>query len=702
MELRNGDLLLRLCDRTGCIERMCNVRTGWELAGADGDIFTMNVPIPKYDDFDEPDVCSRNKNLICGRAQTLTRLTPLEHGVELYWAALQSPFGGALPISFTARIEAAGEGFRFSGRVENRSDYVIEQLGFPALPCLQKPRQAARFVMQQTGYTHIAENELYPRFNTDVGYWSSEFPFKRVATVDSPFLLLEGGGEGLYVGFHTPAPRYAAFYFLELLPSVADASTREWSTPLDDGTFCPHLSFAVDHFPFLAPGGTLELVPVQLAPYVGSWEAGARYYKEYRRGWQTDRQAPAWVLEGRPWFQVQLNSYGDGLRYRYSDLVDIGRRCRDNGVAAIQLTGWTRQGQDGCTPSLDIDPRLGSWQELRDAIAAVEAMGVHIILYCKFIFADTRTDWYRRTLADCVSKDVYGDAQTFAGYPYERPSLLCGINPHRLGVMCTLSEQWQAVCVEELKKCLALGASGILADESQHHCQYSTCFAPDHGHPVPGFLFAGDVALGRKLRAACVEAGRPDFLIAGEGCYDLESPVYQLAYIRADRGVRSSARFYAPQYPILNGFWGFNDRNSVNICLLHRYIMELETRQFKGMVDEFGQTLAYAGKVEALRRRYAALLWDGEQTGSLGAAVSSDWPEEVQHSVFNAADGGRAVVAIHYGDAPACVSVRFSDGHAPACVVTPEQPDRRPYTDGFLLPPRSAAVFLSDASEPNA
>ena len=82
--------------------------------------------------------------------------------------------------------------------------------------------------------------------------------------------------------------------------------------------------------------------------------------------------------------------------------------------------------------------------------------------------------------------------------------------------------------------------------------------------------------------------------------------------------------------------------------------------------------------------------------------MSSDWPEEVQHSVFNAADGGRAVVAIHYGDAPACVSVRFSDGHAPACVVTPEQPDRRPYTDGFLLPPRSAAVFLSDASEPNA
>ena len=40
-------------------------------------------------------------------------------------------------------------------------------------------------------------------------------------------------------------------------------------------------------------------------------------------------------------------------------------------------------------------------------------------------------------------------------------------------------------------------------------------------------------------------------------------------------------------YPYLCGVWGFNDRNSLNICLLYRYIISYETRHFRGDVDAF-------------------------------------------------------------------------------------------------------------------
>lgn len=59
-------------------------------------------------------------------------------------------------------------------------------------------------------------------------------------------------------------------------------------------------------------------------------------------------------------------------------------------------------------------------------------MGVHVIPYTKFIFADTRTERFRNELNQYASRDTFGDIHSFCGYSYERSSILTGINTHRL------------------------------------------------------------------------------------------------------------------------------------------------------------------------------------------------------------------------------------------------------------------------------
>jgi hypothetical protein len=60
--------------------------------------------------------------------------------------------------------------------------------------------------------------------------------------------------------------------------------------------------------------------------------------------------------------------------------------------------------------------------------------------------------------------------------------------------MCQASPAWRKRALEEFRKSVELGASGILFDECQWHMS-PYCFSKTHGHAVPGAVFSGDVPL---------------------------------------------------------------------------------------------------------------------------------------------------------------------------------------------------------------
>ena len=236
------------------------------------------------------------------------------------------------------------------------------------------------------------------------------------------------------------------------------------------------------HVPYIQPGETRTLTPVALQAFQGGWQHGVDIYKNWRSTWYQPAQAPEWASEPHAWQQLHINSPEDELRIRFTDLPKIGEECAKHGVKAIQLVGWNDGGQDQGNPSHNPDSRLGTLDELKEAIQKIQALGVKLILFAKFTWADRGTEWFRKELIRMAIKDPYGDYYHYVGYQYQTATQLLDINTKRLIPMCFLDEDYLDLADREFKKTLDLGADGILFDECLHHGPALLCFDPEHGH----------------------------------------------------------------------------------------------------------------------------------------------------------------------------------------------------------------------------
>ena len=81
--------------------------------------------------------------------------------------------------------------------------------------------------------------------------------------------------------------------------------------------------------------------------------------------------------------------------------------------------------------------------------------------------------------------------------------------------------------------------------------------------------------------------------------------------------------YIAPFAPMSVAVTGDNDRQMINACLLYRFSMSYEPRDFHGELDEIPVTLTYGRAVDDLRRRYREWIWDAEFRDTLGAQVTA-------------------------------------------------------------------------------
>jgi hypothetical protein len=248
---------------------------------------------------------------------------------------------------------------------------------------------------------------------------------------------------------------------------------------------------------------------------------------------------------------------------------------------------------------------------------------------------------------------------------------------------------YREVAVREFQKLLDLGAAGWLFDEVCHHGPAQYSFAPGHGYTPPGFMYAGDLPLAAQLRAAADKAS-PDFLFSGEGQQDWLAQYYPVSEI----GLTSVpiCQYIDSRLPLLTGVSGFDDRETLNLILLNRYIIQYEPYYYKGHLADFPLTLAYGKKIDALRRRYKACLWDGEFRDTLGAKVTATGSS--RYSVFVASASKRAVVVVNQEYAKAISATVELPNPRKLLIATPEQPDAQPTSGTVQISARSVAVVM--------
>jgi hypothetical protein len=642
---------------SGALTKLENKALRWnvEQRPAFGDTFQLSALTDDHKD-----------NLVLGRKQRAVEVKKLSaRQIRFQWKNLVSERGDVLPITLTGIVSLTNDALTFAATLENDSPLMVSTIDYPYLGDLNPPAKNEPLRSEHMWYGNLQSQDI------------SKSP--TVMSRQSLFCLIQSTHQGLYLEMHDPTQPYLLNFGFETRGDLK-ASTNNSA----------RIEFHARHFVYAHPHTTRELVPVVLRGYQGDWHAGVDCYKEWRKQWFQEPHLPDWAKEVHSWTMLRMNTPEQDYGVRYTNFVQYGREWAACDIRAVQVVGWNKGGQDGGDPTQDTDPGLGTWQQFHDAIAQVQAMGVKVILFAKLNWADLTTDWYSNELYKYECTDENGKRYEQGGYAYVTPTQLAGIGLHRRAVMDFLDPKYRVVAGNEFQKILALGAEGWLWDEVCHHASALYSWAPDHGYTPPGYVYGGDLPLSAQLRAAA-DKMNPDFLFSGEGPEDWLMQYYPVSEVGIS-AVPICQYIDARHCLILAGVSGFDDREQLNMILLRHCVIQYEPFLYKGHITDFPLTLTYGKKIDALRSKYKAWLWDGEFRDTLGAEVSAEG--SYRYSVFVADSGQRAVVVVNQEfNKPITAEVKLP--HAGKLVVaTPEQPDGQPTTGTLQIPARSVAVVM--------
>lgn len=686
--IRGDRALAEFDDGTGGLRRLSHASLGSFVgAGDGGGLFVLELPRGG-----DRTVVVRTADQRLSSAE----VSPAGDAVDLRWSDLVASDGSAVPGEL--RVSARFAGGRLLLELHARlPEAGVEAVRFPSIRGIA-PEAGERLEWRGVDYSQGTRVELLPRFENNSPYWGTEFPDyastnlrpEVVCNPTSPFVQLDAGEGGLLVRPATPTLEFIGWR-ASLEPGYRDSMSR---TPADGAA----ITFDAIHLPDVRDQAP-SVPTMSLDFYEGAWDAALPALREGRMPSRTG--GAAWLDEPRSWLQVQLMSTENDPRHTFDDLVGIVEECAANGIGAIQIVGWNEGGQDGLVPVHRVSGKLGGEAGLRRALDRARELDVKTVLYVKYQWVEKPgPNW------EDFAADVCLDAN---GQPYAQPGPVYLSSRKRYGVstpwyvpLCFSSPRLRRRFADEVAGLAAWGADGILADESLYHGRALLCFATDHGHE-PGastFLWDGDFV--EDIRRAALPH-HPEFVIAAEGCYDAQFEHYDVSYFRSHspRHV-PTGRMLRPDARIVTALIGFDDRNMVNQCLLYGYGMSLEPYNFKGRPADMPETVAYAGRVDALRGRLADVLWNG----SLDAATAVDvrlagdtepGPDSVRHSVWRDRAGRAAVVVVNTGEDPVEIAAELPGIEDPV-LLRPETVDARPLpADGVRLDARSAVV-IADAA----
>lgn len=675
-KLENDDVFAEFDLNTGALVKLFNKKTNWEIIPRKefGRSFEMSIKLE-----------NGQMTIADGNKQLKPEIKTTTNSITFIWNSIITNHPDIQPvhIRFAGKVELSAKGLEYSGEVFNQSGCILEQLSWPFIGEFSIPIGNDKLLFQYMSYTKFNTVELFPNISSTYTGWCN--------LPEAAFALFHNEQQGLYLSSKDVNLDEYIRCMYEIVPDkdYANIAGGAWSKVDNKERKNMRLQIRANRSIYNQPNSTTTLIPVVIQPYKGTWHNGADIYKEWRKTWYITPHRPEWIKKVNAWQQLQINSSEDFLSFKYNDIISYAKECKQYGIDAIQLTGWHLGGQDKGVPGNDVDPRLGTYAELKKAISESQKMGVNILLFTKFTWVDLTSSLYEKTYKNFIARNVLDEPCLHPGYNYYTYTQLLGINTHKFGVLCLEGIDCRNELCKEFQKCLDLGAAGMVYDENQHHAGHMLCFDKTHGHRIPGFLYRGADLLGHDFQEM-TKISNPDFVMAGEGPYDLQSKYY-VTYTRADVNHFPVLRYIDSELPIACAVTDHYDKNRVNMCLKNKYAISYEPRCFKGHLWEFPRILEYGQKVDLLRKKYADLLWYSEYKDVLGASVIG---KDLTYSVLERkGDQKKAIVVLNTNlqeSLPAAVSINNSSKQL--VFVSPENPEPKDFTGKVMIPPQSVIV----------
>ncbi|MGB9759607.1 MAG: DUF6259 domain-containing protein [Thermoproteota archaeon] len=298
----------------------------------------------------------------------------------------------------------------------------------------------------------------------------------------------------------------------------------------------------------------------------GDWHWAADRYREWANSWMVKPKISKELKLMDGWYGISFKA-DKTIKSRFKDIEKIYDEAQYLGLSHIQFWGQM-VGDNCCYRFYYPDPRLGTIEELKSAIAKIKEKGGYIGFYFNIQAFSPYIKEYLSKRGYAIPKDekipdwlnefknyaqMNFDGSTTVQYPSRE------LENDGFRIMCTASKGWQEYIlywvVEKYLK--EYGANFAYIDQA-FSPPVSYCFNFEHGHEHHGCAVQGRVSLIKTIKEKGVNID-PNFAICIEGNGD---SIGQFCDLHLYTSFSNQTKYPAPEifaytfpdYVIIDGF----------------------------------------------------------------------------------------------------------------------------------------------------
>lgn len=609
-----------------------------------------------------------------------------------------------IPVRVRYTIQAVDGQIQFSIEVDNPTDRKLAEVMYGILGGQQGIGNRLDTASMIPGANDNQSPELFTFFrggfrggNFGIPYDAMTFTYPGGMSMGWIDIYNPKAGVGYYYGNQDPETRLMLLN-LELRPFSKGSDPRDdWPSPSELPAGEPiGMTMGWVNLPYLS-NGTFKSGPVAVQVHKGDWREASRLYRSWFDQHFTVRRKPDWLRRENAWQSIIMSNSEDVVLHRFDELPKLAADAKKYGITTFEILGWDIGGIDRGYPQYQPNPRLGTHEEFRKALADVRAIGVHPLIFANVDVADTATPLFQDKLKQYAVDGRFAPDWTLLGWGEGTISARAGLARSEMTLVSPSHPEFRKFLMDQYLQLVRDGADGFQLDKSNGSgvldFNKHLAVSPDRSL-VPGILETF------KELLSAARAINPDFSLAGEVWFDRALPYIDVSYMRMGNIDMGSTvlRWTFPEWTATIFGETPGDYHQMNNGMRYGFVWDLSPRHYTASVDErLTRPLArYVSELIRIRKQYANLLFFGRFNDTMGATVRGG--NGVRHSVFKPFEpqgSGRACVVVNFGDSPEDVEVAMDDMSGEVTIASPFHPDRKALLPARLtIPPSQLAVVI--------
>ncbi len=657
-----------------------------------GENFRILLPRPDYE-----------ANYFLSSEQAVSRIEKTANGVMCVYEKLRNA-RETLEVTVRYHIETAGGRLEFTIDIDNATDLPLAEIYFAIVGGQQGLGNRLDTQSMIPGLNSNLAPSFFTKFraggygggNLGIRYDAAGFTYPGAMQMGWMEFFDPKANVGLYYANHDPEPRLTGLY-CELRPFTKSAEVSDnWPTPDDVPPGEPiGLSMGWMKFPYLKQG-TFNSGPVALQVHKGDWHEGSELYRSWFDQHFQVKRTPSWLRREMAWQSIIISNCEDVIVHRFSDLPKLAADAKKYGVTTFEILGWDMGGIDRGYPQYRPNPRLGTHDEFRQALAEMKRIGVHPLIFANTDVADTATPLFKENLQQYAVAGRWAQDSASMGWGEGTNIARMGLTDHRMTFVSVSHPEFRKFEVDQFVELIRDGADGFQFDKTgppgmlDFNPRLRT--SPDRSMPE------GTLTILKEIQERCREVN-PAFAFASEIFWDRSFPYVDVSYVRmGDIDMNSTVlRYTFPEWTSTICAESPGDINVMSNGMRYGLVWAVQPRHYNDSMDEpLTQPLSrYVQELIRIRSKHKELLFHGRFRDTIGAEVKAG--KNIRYSVFEGMDKvGKACVVVNYDKEEARAEVTWPGGNGQNVeILKPFQPDTTDRLPAKIrLAPRTCAVVV--------